>query len=194
MAATTTRISIANRALQLLGSQSISSINENSIGAKSILRAYDAVFLAELRKYTWNFSIKRASLAADPTAPIFGKHRYFRLPGDFLFLAPEETTFIEPRRRDFTIEGTSIVSDLDAPIAVRYVSSSIVEGDFDVLFAEALSAALAAACCEEITNSNTKVQTAMSQYELTIRQARKRNAIENAPVKSPVCSFIAVRN
>lgn len=194
MAALTTKIGIINRGLQILGSQSINSLSENSNGAKSMLRAYDSIFLSELRKNTWNFAIKRASIAADATAPLFGKPRSYPLPGDFLFLAPEETTFTNPRRRDYNIEGLNIISELDPPLEIRYISSNITESSFDVLFAEAMSYALALATCEEITNSNTKLANIAQMYKDIIREARRRNAIENAPVKSPTCSFITVRN
>ncbi len=193
MPAATTKTGIINRGLQLLGSQSINSLSENSNGAKVMLRAYDSIFLSELRKNTWNFAIKRANLPADATSPIFGKARYFPLPGDFLALAPEETTLRDPKRRDFNIEGLSIVSDEDSPLAIRYVSSSITESNFDALFAEAMSHALAVATCEEITNSNTKLSNLSSMYENIVSQAKKRNAIENAPVKSPTCTWISVR-
>ncbi len=193
MAATTTKIGIINRGLQLLGSQSIASLQENSRGAKAMLRAYDSVLLAELRANTWGFSIKRANLAADPTPPIFGKTQYFPLPGDFLFLASDEVSFDNPSRHDWQIEGTSIVSDEAAPLPIRYVSSNITESNFDVLFAEALAASLAEATCEEITNSNTKLQGIMQRKKDVLGDARKRNSVEKAPTKSPTCSFITVR-
>lgn len=160
-------------------------------------RAYDPVLLSELRKHTWNFSIRRANLPADATAPVFGKTKYFPLPGDYLFLAPEETTFSDPSRRDFNLETLNnslcIVSNLDAPLPIRYVSSNITESLFDPLFAEGLSAALAVACCEEITNSGSKIQTASAIYKEQMQLAKRRNAFENAPVKSPTCSWIYVR-
>lgn len=193
MSASTTKIGIVNRALQLLGSQSISSLQENSRGAKAVLRAYDSIFLAELRAHTWSFSIKRANLVADATAPIFGKARSFPLPGDWLYLAPNETTYIDPDRRDWQIEGTAIISDDTSPLPIRYVSSNITESNFDVLFAEALAASLAIATCEEITNSNTKLQAISQRYEKVMGDAKKRNATETAPVKAPTCSFITVR-
>lgn len=159
-----------------------------------MMRAYDSVLLAELRKYTWNFAIKRASLAADFAAPLFGKKLSYTLPGDFLFLAPEETTFENPGRRDFNIEGNKIITSLSAPLEIRYVSNSITESSFDVLFAEALAAALAMATCEEITNSGSKKQDAKDTYREVIAMAKRRNAIENAPVKQPTCTWIAVRD
>jgi len=177
----------------MLGIQQISSLNENSRGAKSMLRAYDSIFVAELEKHIWNFSIKRARLPADANVPMFGKSRYFPLPGDFLFLAPEETTLSNPKRHDYQIEGTSIVSSEDPPLPIRYVSASITESGFSATFAEAFAAALAQACCEELTNSNTKLAAINQLYTDAVNTAKKRNDMQNAPVKSPTCSFITVR-
>lgn len=193
MAATTTKIGIVNRALQVLGQSTISSLTENSRGAKAMLRAYDQVMLAELRKNTWKFSIKRAQLAASATPTLFGKGKTYPLPGDFIFLAPEEATYGQPRIRDWEIEGQAIISDDSAPLDVRYASSSITESMFDVLFAEVLAYALAAAACEEITNSTSKLQNVSAGYKMTIDEAKKRNSIESKAVKSPVPSTISVR-
>lgn len=194
MAATTTKIGIINRALQHLGVASISSLTENSRGAKAMAKAYDSVLLAELRKNIWRFAVKRAQLAASGSQPIFGKTNYFPLPGDFVRLAPEEANFHDPRSRDWEIEGSNIVSSDGAPIDVRYVSSSIQESQFDVLFAEGFAAALARACCEEITNSNTKLQAIAAVYDDAIKAARKTNSIESRPLRPPTCSWITVRS
>ena len=193
MAALTTKIGIVNRGLQILGMPQVNSVDSNDRGAKAMRSAYDQIFLAELRAHTWNFSIKRANLAVDPTAPIFGKTKAFQLPGDYLFLAPDETTFGMPQKRDYNIEGRFIITELDAPLPIRYVSSNITEGDFDPLFAEAFSTSLAEATCEELTNSNTKLLAVQTRYVKIINDAKKRNAIENAPVKAPLASTIAVR-
>lgn len=193
MPSSITKISVINRGLQILGNQAIASLNENSRGAKAMLRAYDSIFIAELEAHIWNFAIKRANLAADATAPIFGKAKYYPLPADFLYLAPEETTLGNPNRHDYQIEGASIVSDEDGPLPIRYVSLNITESQFSSTFAEAFAYALAQACCEEITNSNSKMQAIMAGYEKAIQRAKRRNDIQNAPVKSPTCSFLSVR-
>lgn len=189
----TDKLRIFNRALQLLGSPQIANVNENSRGATALRRAYDAVLEAELRANTWSFSIKRAELVADATPPIFGKANQYPLPGDYLFLAPEETTYGQPRKRDYQIEGQKILSDEGSPLEIRYCSNSITESMFDVLFAEALAASLADACCEEITNSNTKSQKLMAYRKQKIDEAKKRNSIEQPPRKAPVGSWISCR-
>ncbi|MEO8837539.1 MAG: hypothetical protein ABI351_02375 [Herbaspirillum sp.] len=210
MASTTTQTSIANRALQLLGYQSIGSINDNDRGARAVNRAYYSVLYSELRANFWNFSIKRAILSAAATQPLFGKNNYFILPPDFLDLAmPDQiTTYnygavpnvpnLPAVSQDFTIEAyddstVAIASNMDSPLYIRYVSSSIKEAIFDVCFAEALSASLAIEICEELTQNSTKIQTAAKMYDDAIEKAKKRNAFEMRPVESPVDRYITVR-
>lgn len=188
-----TKLSIINRGLQHLGEPAMANINENSSGGKSMRAAYDNVLLAALRSANWKFAIKRISIAADATPPIFGKAYKYALPGDYVGLAPEEITYQNPMRKDWEIEGNYILTDDSAPLLVRYISSSITESDFDALFAEYFALELAIACCEQITNSNTKLSNLAALRRDAMAQARKRNSIESAPVKSPTCSWITTR-
>lgn len=208
MANTTTQLQICNRGLQLLGSQPITSIQENSRGARAMNRAYQPVFLNELRQNFWRFAIKRIQLAASATPPLFGPANYFLLPGDFIMMAPQDTN-VNPNStgpsimgttgpRDWQIEntgsGVAIVTNDPAPLSLRYVSSAITESMFDVSFAEALSASLAMEVCEELTQSNSKIATAEKLYDNAINQARKRNAFEMPPAVSPIDPWILVRS
>lgn len=208
MAATTSQIQICNRGLQLLGYQSISSITENSRGARAMNRAYQPVLLNELRQNVWRFAVKRIQLAASSTSPLFGPSNYFPLPGDFVMLAPNDTNVTQSTSiglgsayanspRDWQIEnfgsGIAIATNDQSPLNVRYVSSAITESMFDVSFAEALSASLAMETCEELTQSNSKIATAEKFYDNAINQARKRNCFEVAPAQSPTDSYIFAR-
>jgi hypothetical protein len=212
---TTTQTSIVNRALQLLGYKSISSINDNDRGANSMRIAYQPVLEALLRENFWSFSIKRIILAASATHPIFGKANYFSLPGDFLMLAPPDqytnyafgvmpaglipsTPNTGMNYNDFQIEsfpggGKAIASDAPSPLYIRYVSNNIVEADYDSSFTEAFAAILAMETCEALTQSNAKMQTAMKAYDDAINLAKKRNAFEEMPVQSPVDPWILAR-
>ncbi len=202
MALQNSKIQIINRGLQLLGSPAISSIQENSRGARAMNRAYDPVKLNELRKHFWNFSIKRISIAASATLPIFGKGNYFLLPGDFLMLAPMDQAYGitaggpisgPPSVNDWQIEGNQIVSNELGPINMRYVSSDLNESLFDASFCEAFAASLAVNICEELTQSNTKLQNLARMYDDAIKMARRRNAFENRPVQSPTDTWITSR-
>lgn len=213
MGSTTTQTIIANRALQLLGSPSISSLSENSRGARAMTRAYQPVLLSELRKNYWNFSIKRASLPADAVGPSFGKSSYYTLPPDFLDLAPPDQVFgiagggtlagnqilagtpiiTGSPILDWQIEGNKIASNQVAPLNIRYVSSGITESMFDPCFDEAFAAALACMCCEEITQSNTKLAALGQIYDTAIEIAKKRNAFEGRPIQPPTDTYVIAR-
>ncbi len=203
MGSTTTQTTIANRALQLMGYQSISSLQENSRGAKAMFRAYQPVLQSELRKNYWGFAIRRAVLPADAAPPAFGKANYFTLPPDFLCIGPPDQsygvngggtrTLKGPPINDWQIEGLKIATDQPAPLELRYVSSAVTESMFDPCFDEAFSAALAAMTCEELTQSNSKLQSIEQIYEAAIEIAKKRNAFEGRPVQPPTDSFILAR-
>lgn len=208
MANTTSQTSICNRALQILGYQPISSINDGSRGARAMLRAYQPVLLRLLRSKFWNFSIQRASLGAAATTPSFGPAFYYPLPPDYLMLAPPDQKygvafggFISgpPNVTDWQIEnmpgtgGIAIVSDQTSPINIRYVSQNVTEGLFDASFAEAFSALLAVETCEELTQSNSKIQTAGKLYDDAIEDAKQRNAFEQRPMNPPIDSWITQR-
>ena len=208
MAQTTTQIQIINRALQLLGARPISSIQENSPGARAMNVAYQPVLLNELRQNFWRFSIKRIMLAASATPPIFGPANYYPLPGDYLMLAPQDTN-VNPNStgpsiqgttapRDWQVEndgqgGLALVTNDPAPLRVRYVSSAVTEALFDVSFAEAFAGSLAMNTCEQLTQSNSKIATAQKFYETVMQQAQKRNCFEIPPMAPPIDSYILVR-
>lgn len=202
MAATTSQISICNRALQIVGYQPISSLQDGSRGARAMNRAYQPVLLSILRDNFWSFAIKRASLAASAIPPTFGPANSYPLPPDFLDLAPPDQTygvafggFISgpPNINDYQIENGAIVSNQVAPINIRYVSSAVTEAQFDPSFAEAFSCLLAVETCEELTQSNTKLAQIGKMFDEAMEIAKKRNAFESRPSMPPIDPWISQR-
>jgi hypothetical protein len=211
MGSTTTQTTIINRALQLLGYKPVSSINDLDRGARAMNQAYYPVLNSTLRANFWNFSIKRATLAADAeNTPAFGPSFYYNLPGDFVCLAMPDQIFVyafgvavapttnsNAQYNDWQIEDnngtTAIASSMQSPIQIRYVSNAITEGNFDPSFAEAFSANLALETCEALTNSNTKLEAIGKMYEGAIESARKRNAFEMKPIRPPIDTYILSR-
>ncbi len=190
----TSATSITDRALQLLGFGAISSTNQvGSRGAKSVQRAYEPVKLSELQKHYWHFAIKRATLTASATPPVHTKSKAFPLPGDYIMLAPEDQYGNFQLKNDWILEGGQIISDDPGPLLIRYVSNSVIESKFDAIFAEALSAALAIACCEELTNSQAKLDRVSQIYENQIQEAKQRGSILTQKPRLPVSSWISAR-
>ena len=190
----TSKTSICDRALQLLGMAAVSAVPQvGSRGAKAMERAYRPVLLSELQKNYWHFAIKRASLAASSTKPVHTKGNAYPLPADYLMLAPEDQDSDFPLKNDWIMEGGSIITDEDGLLAIRYVSSDITEPMFDATFAEALSAALAMEVCEELTNSNSKLSNLAAMYDEKIALARKRGFILIQKPRVPISPWISMR-
>jgi hypothetical protein len=187
-----TQLMIVNRGLQLVGSQPISSLQENSRGARAMNRAYYPVLWSLLRMGIWGFAKKRIQIAASSTPPAFGKANYYPLPGDFLDMAPPDDTF-NNNYSDWEIEGNQIASDDSSPIYVKYISSDVTEGMFDACFAEAFSASLAMNTCEEITQSNTKLVNIEKIFDAQIGLAKQRNAFEKRPITPATDTWISKR-
>lgn len=194
MPSSTSQTSIIDRGLQLLGYAAISSPSQvGSRGAKAMQRAYDPVKLSELQKHYWHFAIKRALLPASGTPPVHTKANAFPLPGDYIMLAPEDQTSDLQLKNDWVVEGGSIITDDDGPLPIRYVCSSVLESQFDAIFAEALSAGLALACCEELTNSQSKLDRVGQIYDLQISEAKKRGSILVQKARVPVSPWLSMR-
>jgi len=176
-------------------------------------RAYTPVLLSELRKNYWNFAIARAQLAASAVTPPFGKSYYYPLPPDFLCLAPPDQVFgvagggtlagnqilagtpiiTGSPILDWQIEGNQIASNQVSPLNLRYISMNVTEAMFDPCFDEAFSAALALETCEELTQSNTKIQYISQLYDSAIEIAKQRNAFEGRPIQPPTDTFVIAR-
>lgn len=188
----TSKVAIANRALQLLGSpKRLESLSQNHPDARSISAAYDAVRDAELRRHTWNFSIRRASIAADASQTEWGSWNRYVVPNDFLRLIRDDESGIAT---DWRIEGSDlgqvIITADGSPLKIRYVASIDDPNFYDTLFREALSAALAVACCKEITGSTAKTQDARAAYQDAIEEAKRIGSFEEPAQEFPEDDWI----
>lgn len=186
-------VEIANRALQKLGAKRIVTLTEDSRNARAVNAAFETLKEAELREHPWNFSVKRVQLAAEATAPAFGKSRYFQLPSDFLRLLPPDPEY-NYNDLDWQIEGRLIATNDSAPLDVRYVYNVTDPNTMDVLFREALASRIAYELCEEITQSNKKKEAAQADYDSAIAKAKRTNAIERTAAKPPEDTWVSIRS
>jgi hypothetical protein len=194
-------VSICNRALQMLGADSIINLSEDSNKARALNIAYEPVRDAELHRRRWRFAIKRASIPASAVAPDSDFNRQFPVPNDFLRLVPggdirqlaDMSDFRSGTSQMYSIEGGMILTDLPAPLAIRYIYRVTDPALFNPSFAEALSARLAHTCCERITQSDSKQQLAWGYYKQAIREAVVANAIEGAPESQADDTWVMAR-
>lgn len=185
----TSKTAICNLALQKLGAKRISDYDEDSVNARACRTVYESVRDSELRANVWNFAIGRAQLAEEATAPSWGKNHQYQLPSDFLRLAPddEHCNYFD---KDWVIEGKFILTDDVSPIRIRYVKRIDDVTLFDPLFERALACKIANETCEQITQSNTKKESILSDYRMAIADAKKVNGIEKRAQVAPDSEWI----
>lgn len=185
-------VDICNRALQKLGASRITSLTQDSPNARSCNVAYEPLRDSLLRRHPWRFAIERASLAADSTAPDWGKSASYTLPSDYLQLLP---TYPEDNLNslDWEVEGGKIYTDDSAPLYIRYIKRVTNTGLFDANYSEALSCLIALELCEEIAQSNSKKESLREDFEQAIRDAKKANAFESIAQQPPEDTWITSR-
>ncbi len=186
--------SIINRGLQILGYRPVGNIQANDRGARAMNTAYKPVLFSILQENYWTFAVKRASLAADTNKPLHTYTNQFRLPGDFIMIAPGDQLSEFPTQRSWIVEGDFILANDAGPLNIRYVSNSVTESQFPSLFAEAFSAQLAVMTCEELTQSSTKIKNASVIYDRQINLAKRRNFILMEKPRAPVSVWLSARD
>ncbi len=183
----TSRVEICNRALDKLGSAAITSLDDNVKSARACARMFDSVRDAELRDHQWNFATARASLPALDEVPVYGFSKQYQLPGDCL-----KVVEINPVA-DWKIEGRRLLTNITAPLRIKYIRRVRDTSSFDALFTEALAARLAQELSETLTQSNSKKRAAQEDYAQAIRRARRADAIEGTADALAETSWIKAR-
>lgn len=186
----TSKVSIANGALQKMGASRISSLTQDHPNARSMNAAYDGVRDALLRRYDWTFAIKRASIAKDSTGPVWGDWNRYSKPNDFIRLLRDDES---GEAVDWKIEGLYILSADASPLEIRYLAQIDDPTFYDPIFVDAFSMKLAAETCEEITQSTSKKKGIEEDFDATIAEAKRIGAIEKAAQEFPEDDWLIAR-
>lgn len=182
--------SICNRGLQLLGAARILDITDDTRNGRACNACYDILRQSEIRKHRWRFAIKRAVLSPLNETDPHGEFSYiFQLPADCLkVLKPEQDPYC-----DWQIEGRKLYTNSTTVLKLRYMADIEDTNIFDVCFAEMLSAKMAEAMCEEITQSNSKKAEAKDAYKEALSEAKKANAFETIPAEMEADGWVLAR-
>lgn len=202
MSAADTKLQIINAALTHLGKPPAGALTDPTENARTMTAIYPVVVRAELRKHAWSFAMRRASLAADVDTPSFDYARQFRTPGDFMRLVVAGDLWIDTSIREaaqedlpiFTIEGQYILTNLDAPLRIRYVRDVTEQPEiFDAAFVEALSFMLAYRAAPSLMKNEARTKTIREDYRQALFDAKRTNAIELPPREREDGSWITSR-
>ncbi len=195
-------VAIANRALTKLGAARIISFADDTKEARAIAACYYILRDAELRRRKWRFALKRAQIPALTETPAFGYAYAYQIPADCLSIltvgdiAPGVDLSDYRQSLDtalYSLEGRTILTDLPAPLNLRYKARITDPTQFDLAFVEALAARIAWELCEDLTQSSQKKVDAQTDYKVAIREAIAANAVETAPEVVPDSSWLLSR-
>ncbi len=185
-------VQIANLALQKLGEESITALNQEDTRAVEMNLAFASVRDAELNRRRWRFSITRVSLPALVATPDSDYPYQYQLPGDFIRLIEggDISTLVDMSDyrggfgAQYSIEGRRILTALGAPLAIRYIYRVTDTTLYTPAFDAAFASRLAYETCERITQSSTKKAECLADYRMAIREAALAQALE-LPSETP---------
>jgi hypothetical protein len=181
------KVEIANRALTKLGAERVLLLSDNSKEARTMNSMFDSMFDAELRRHRWKFAMKRATLPALASPPEWGYQYAYQLPPDFLSLVQVNDIYLRGLKQKtlWAIESGQILTDLPAPLKVRYIRRVDNLALLDPLFVEVLACKLAFEACETLTQSSSKKEAADKEYKFSVNEACRQDAIESPPDELP---------
>tara|TARA_R100000951_G_scaffold107659_1_gene103248 strand:- start:1594 stop:2199 length:606 start_codon:yes stop_codon:yes gene_type:complete len=173
MATASADINIVNRALTLLGVNTITALTDTDKAAATASVLWDDTRAAVFRAHPWNCLTKRVALSKDSAAPAYGYSAKFQLPADFLRLIQ-----LEDPKENYQIENDFILYDGTA-LNVQYLALITDVTKYDTLLIDALAARLAADLAQPLLQSTTAMEKMYAMYELKLKEARYVDAQEN---------------
>lgn len=182
---------IVNVAMTLLGESRIMSMSDNAKPAREAKAIFEITRDALLAGYTWSFAKTRVQLSALANAPLFDYQYKYQLPADCLRIVAvgqyhvglDMSDYRGKTTREFEIEGRELLTNLTAPLNLRYIKRTTDTTLFAACFTKAFAAKIAADLAEPLTQSETKRARATAEFDKEISLAIRSGAIELAPDK-----------
>lgn len=174
-----TGVTICSNALLMLGSQPINDFADqtNLDRAKLCANLYPMVRDDLLRSHPWNCCIKRAVLAPDSVAPLFGYSHAFELPADFSRVLEVGNS---NQQIDYLVEGRAIQANTTV-LELRYVFRNEVESTWDAHLVALATQAMCATLAYPVTQSTAKQAGEEQKLELMLRRAKAVDGQEDPP-------------
>lgn len=189
---TTSIISICNRALDFLGADPITSLEDGSKSASLCQRNLGPSAESVLRLYPWNAALRRARLPALAEAPAWGYLHQYQLPQ-----GPEPAYCLRLLEidgvEDYRIEGRRVLSDAAPPLDILYIGRIVDAGEYDSLLAEAIAAKLAVHLAANLTESGSRIEAARAYLKDILNQARSSDAQEGGATRLLADAWLRAR-
>lgn len=183
----------ANLALAMVGDERVVSLDTDMSKEAALCREFMPQVRDEaLALHPWNFAKRRASLAANPTAPAFEWTAQYQVPADCVrVLSIQASDPHEPWER----EGDQILCNLDAPLQIQYIKRHEETGAWAPLFVRLVAAMLAERLCIPLSASKEQAARIANELDTARRLARQVDAAEGTPKPqyAPADVFINAR-
>jgi hypothetical protein len=182
-------IEMANRALEAVGADPISSLDDTGKAARLCKRLLPQLRDELLEDHPYPFARARASVAASATAPAFGFATAYPLPADCLRVlgidAPAGTTW--------AVEGNALLTDISGELDIFYLRQVTDPGAMAASFCRALSDELAVRLCMPLTGSDSLLNTLENRAARSLIRARA-NANLQTGIGEPEANILDARN
>jgi len=178
-------VEIVNSALLKIGEEPVVSLTEDRTQARVAARQYPLKRDELIRRYRWNFAMKRATLAPDAVKPEFGFANRFLMPNSALRVVglyddQELQRNYTATRQPWKVEGRYILADTEV-LRIFYLDQITDPTQFDPMFTEALASFLALDIGYAISTGPQLLQRLAQNFEATIRDAKRADAVEGTP-------------
>lgn len=206
------KVEICNFALQNLGANSITSLNEDSTEAIECNLRFDSSRRALLQMHLWNFAIKRASLNRETSTPAFNYNYQFTLPSDFLYaiMTGLEENFQSPAPQivntnlyvndvpsyggidKYRIENGKLLS-YEQDVNLIYVADVTDTAKFSATFTELLARYLTYQIAYRVVGSRTERDSQKKIFEQELEEFKSIDSQQGVFDRLEVSQFLSER-
>lgn len=178
-------VEIINNALIEIKEEVITARTANNKRARTADAIYDVHRKALLRRYRWNFAIKRTTLAATGIVPDFGFGAAFNLPADHIhflgiYSASEPLQNYTSSEQQYKIEGGQVLSDGDS-LEIFYIANIENTVMFDPSFDRMFILSLAKSFAYALGSSAERRAQIKLDYDEALADAKRASAFETQP-------------
>jgi hypothetical protein len=184
-------VDICNLALSQLGGKfTITSLDDDTVGARLCKANYAPLRDAVLEEMDWSFAIVRSDLTPDPDPALIDGYTKFKLPPEVLRVLSVYAGGL--KLDDWALEQRFILAKHQA-VSIKALESIKDTAMFSQAFTQALAARLAAELAMPLTNSTSMSQTMWQLYGQKVDLARTNDGLQGPAIGYPTGRVINAR-
>lgn len=184
----TSPVSICNRALAIVGANLISSLEDNTVEARTCNSLYSEIYEEVLTSKPWTFATKRMEIERVSNDALFGDMARFQIPNTskHVHWAVDDPS-IDPRRDPNNLvwyaENGHVVADTGVTRLFIWSTIATPESNVSSLFRSAVVYRLANDLAYALSASKPKADRFMEKYEGMLARAYERDSQMNKSAK-----------